>query len=166
MDSPLKQFFDALNTKERKFLPSLASDNWGLILRSAVNELDWYHYNLIRTDNPTFEQEEQFYLLRLGVTRLIQLSLDARPSFDVPVVMFCRTPSITIPVLEITAGLGMIEHGRRIAQTVSTGLCCIERTGENEFLVTLPSVIPDDEYYERAISEYYREESRKRLSPS
>lgn len=161
MNAPLKQFFDALNAEESTFIPQLASDNLGLILRSAVNELDWYYYNLIRTEKPTNEQEEQFYLLQLGVTRLIQLSLDARPSFDVSTVMFRRTRSITIHLLEITAALGMIEHGRRIAQTVSTGLCCIERTGENEFLITLPSVIPDDEYYERAVSQHYQAESRR-----
>jgi hypothetical protein len=161
MDSPLKQFFNALNAEERTFIPQLASDNLGLILRSAINELDWYYYNLTRTNNPTNEQEEQFYLLLMGVTRLIQLSLDARPSFDVPTVMFQRTRSITIPVLEITGALGMIEHGRRIAQTVATGLCRIERTAENEFLITLPAVIPDDEYYERAVSQHYQTESRR-----
>lgn len=161
MDTPLKQFLNALNAQENSFVPQLASDNLGLILRSAVNELDWYYYNLIRRDNPTDEQEEQFYLLRLGVTRLIKLALNARPSFDVPTVMFCRTPSISVPVLEIVAGLGMIEHGRCIAQTVSTGLCRIERTGDNEFLITLPSVIPDDEYYEKAVSEHYRAEYRR-----
>lgn len=161
MDTPLKQFFDSLSAEESSFVPQLASDNLGLILRSAVNELDWYYYNITRTDTPTYEQEEQFYLLQLGVTRLIQLSLDSRPSFDVPVVMFRRTRSISTPALEITAALGMIEHGRRIAQTVSTGLCRIERIGDNEFLITKPTVIPDDEYYERAISEHYRAESRR-----
>lgn len=164
MDSLLREFFNALNAEESTFIPRLASDSQGLILRSAVNELDWYHYNLTHTYNPTFEQMEQFYLLQLGVTRLIQLSLDARPSFDVPTVMFRRNQNITIPVLEITAALGMIEHGRRIAQTVSTGLCSIERTGKNEFLIILPSVIPDDEYYERDISQYYQAESRKNFA--
>lgn len=103
MDTPLKQFSDALNAQEDTFIPKLASDNLGLILRSAVNELDWYYYNFIRTENPTFEQEEQFYLLRMGVVRLIKLALDARPSFDVPTVMFRRTRNITVPVLEMVA---------------------------------------------------------------
>lgn len=58
MDMPLKQFFDALNAQESTFIPQLASDNLGLILRSAVNELDWYFYNITRTDNPTYEQQE------------------------------------------------------------------------------------------------------------
>lgn len=161
VNAPLKQFFDALNAQESSFIPQLASDNLGLILRSAVNELDWYYYNITRADTPTYEQQEQFYLLQLGVVRLIQLSLDSRPSFDVPTVMFRRTPGISVPTLEITAALGMIEHGRRIAQTVLTGLGRVECTGDNEFLITMPTVIPDDEYYERAISEHYRTESRR-----
>jgi len=161
MESPLKRFIDALNAEANTFVPQLASDNLGIILRSAVNELDWFYYNLARTDNPTYEQQEQFYLLQLGVTRLIQLSLDARPFFDFPIMSFRRTRHITIPVLEITAALGMIEHGRRIAQTAATGLCCINRTGENEFLIILPSVIPDDEYYERVVSEHYQSEYRR-----
>jgi hypothetical protein len=160
MDTALKQFFDALTIQESAFKPQLASDQLGLILRSAVNELDWYYYNLVRTDNPTDDQEEQFYLLQLGVTRLIQLSLDARPTFDAQNVTFCRTPSISIPVLEITNGLGMIEHGRRIAQAVSSGRFIIERTGENEFQITLPSVISDDDYYERTVLQHYRTQSR------
>ena len=60
-------------------------------------------------------------------------------------MLFRRHPSITIPVLEIVAGLGTIEHGRRIAQTVSTGVCRIELLAENDFLITLPAVIPDDD---------------------
>ncbi len=164
MGTPLKQFSDALNVQENYFIPKLASDNLGLILRSAVNELDWYYYNFIRIKKPTYEQEEQFYLLRMGVVRLIKLALDARPSFDVPTVMFRRTRSITVPVLEMVAALGIIEHGRRIAQTVAAGLCSIERTGDSEFLITLPSVIPDDEYYEKAISEHYRAEYRRRIT--
>jgi hypothetical protein len=163
MNTPLKQFFDALTIQESAFKPELESDRLGLILRSAVNELDWYYYNLIHTDNPTDEQEEQFYLLQLGVTRLIQLSLDARPTFDAPNVTFCRTPSISIPVLEMTNGLGMIEHGRRIAQAVSSGRFSIECTGENEFQITLPSVISDDDYYERAVLQYYRTRSHTKF---
>ena len=46
---------------------------------------------------------------------------------------------------------------------VSSGFCRVVRTGDNEFHITLPSVIPDDEYYERAVSQHYRTESRKRF---
>ena len=145
-------------------MPALAADNLGLILRAAINELDWFHYNMARAETPSMEQEEQFYLLQLGVTRLIRLSLEARSSFDVPTVLFRRDRSITTPVLKIAAGLGMIEHGRRIAQTTATGLCHIELAGRNEFLFTLPASIPDDDYYERVVSDHYRNESQRRFA--
>ena len=158
MKKILSQLFTALNIEERKLIPKFNSDKFGLILRSAINELDWYSYNIRRTKNPTQEQEEEFYLLTIGVTRLIQLSLDARASFDAPVVMFRRDPSITIPVLRIISALGIIEHGRRIAQTASTGLCKIELIAENEFQISLPPYIPDDDYFETAIQTHYKSE--------
>lgn len=156
MISPLNQFFDALTEQEKKFLPALASDKLGILLRAAINELDWYSYNLARVANPTDEQQEQFYLLHIGVSRLIKLALEARASFDAPTVTYRREARITIPVLEIAAGLGMIEHGRRVAQTTMSGLGTIEILGEREFLVTLPTILPDDEYYERSIADHYR----------
>jgi hypothetical protein len=159
----LKQFYNALNIEESKYRPKLASDNLGLILRSAINELDWYYYNISKVNTPTDDQQEQFYLLQIGVARLIQLSLDTRTSFDVPTVMFRRRRSITIPVLEIVAGIAIIEHGRRVAQTVSSGLCTIELIDTNEFLIKLPSIIPDDEYHERAILTHYQTEFHKQF---
>lgn len=153
--SPVREFFDALTQQEKKFAERLATDNLGLFIRAAINELDWYSYNLARAEEPTFDQQEQFYLLHLGVTRLIKLALEGRRSFDVPTVLFRRDRSITIPVLEIAAGLGMIEHGRRVAQAAMTGLGTVDRTGPQEFLVTLPPVLPDDEYYERAVAEHF-----------
>lgn len=153
--NPVREFFDVLTEQEGKFAARIVADNLGIILRAAINELDWYSYNLARAEEPTFDQQEQFYLLHLGATRLIKLALEGRPSFDVPTVLFRRDRSITIPVLEIAAGLGMIEHGRRVAQTAMAGLGTVERTGLTEFLVTLPPVLPDDEYYERAVAEHF-----------
>jgi hypothetical protein len=153
--SPLREFFDALTEQEGKFAAKLATDNLGLFLRAAINELDWYSYNFARAAEPTFDQQEQFYLMHLGITRLIKLTLESRPSFDVPTVLFRRDRSITIPVLEIAIGLGMIEHGRRVAQMAMTGLGKVERTGPIEYIVTLPPVLPDDEYYERAVAEHF-----------
>ncbi|MGF6872726.1 hypothetical protein [Paraburkholderia sp. MM5477-R1] len=164
MSTSVSEFFDALNAQETTFISELASDTRGLILKAAINELDWYYYNLSQRDEAaTLDQTEQFYLLQLGVARLIKLSLEASPAFSVPSLMFQRDPAIALPVLQIVGGLGMIEHGRRIAQSASTGLCSIERTGENEFQIRVPSVIPDDEYYERSIAEHYRAQSRRRM---
>lgn len=46
IEEPLKLFAEALRAEERKFLPVLASDNLGLLLRSAINELDWYDHDV------------------------------------------------------------------------------------------------------------------------
>ncbi len=156
MSGQLQAFFGALNDQEAKFLPILASDNLGILLRAAINELDWYAYNLAREDDPSQEHEEQFYILQLGVSRLIKLALGARPSFDAPTVTFRRQATIATRVLDISVGLGMIQHGRRVAQAVSHGLGEIEQVGDLEFRITLPCSIPDDEYYERAVSDHYR----------
>jgi hypothetical protein len=164
METALRQFLDALDDQEKLFIPGLSADNLGLTLRAAINELDWYFYNLARCENPSVDQQEQFYLLKLGVARLIRLTFESRPSFDVPALTFRRRGDITIPALEIAAGLGMIEHGRRVAQSVKGGLCSIQRTRANEFLITLPSAMLDDEYYERAVAEHYRTESRLRTA--
>lgn len=160
----LKLFIEALNEEEKQFLPVLASDNLGLLLRSAINELDWYEYNLPRIVDPTSQQEEQFYLLRLGVTRLVKLSLEARPSFDAPTVTFCRDRHLAESTLQICSDLGMIEHGRRVAQAVLTGVCRIDLVGDREFVITLPASIPDEDHYERVVSRHYRTEARKRFA--
>lgn len=160
MTAPLKEFFEALTEQERKFAPTFADDRLGILLRTAINELDWYAYNLARAPEPTDEQQEQFYILRMGLSRAIKLALDARPSFDVPVVLFQRTRRYTIPALEICSALGMIEHGRRVGQTTMSGVGTIQRVGEREFVVTLPPATYDDEYYERAVADHYLSESR------
>jgi hypothetical protein len=151
----IRQFFNALTEEEKSFAGKMAADNLGLFLRAAINELDWYSYNLAREPEPSFDQVEQWYLMQLGMTRLIKLALEGRTSFDVPTVMFRRDRSISIPVLEIVAGLGMIEHGRRVAQMAMSGVGLVERTAPSEFLVTLPEVLPDEEYYERAVADHF-----------
>ena len=64
-DTPLNRFLDVLTAEEQQFIPTLANDNLGLILRAAINELDWYSYNMSRSADPTSEQQEQFYLQQL-----------------------------------------------------------------------------------------------------
>ena len=156
MTTALGDFFDALNEQEAKFTPVLAEDNLGLMLRAAVNELDWYYYNLSREAEPTAEQHEQFYLLHIGLSRLIKLALEARPAFDVPTVSYVRDSTISVPILEIASGLGMIEHGRRVAQTAMTGIGIVEKLAERNYRVVLPASLPDDEAQERSVAEHYR----------
>lgn len=161
MIETLSQFLAALDVEEAKFRAELEADNLGLMLRAAINELDWYAYHMARTPDPTPEQTEQFYLLQLGVPRLAKLALDCRPSFDVPTVMFRRNRAITLKVMRLAAGIAFIEHGRRVAHQVATGSCEVERVSETEYRFTLPDTLRDDDYYERAVSDHYRTESEK-----
>jgi hypothetical protein len=164
MSAHLKNFFSALNSEEKLFANSLVNDNLGIGLRSAINELDWYYYNYAKESSPTAEQQEQFYILQLGAIRLIQIALDARDSFDVPVVMFRRRPEITLPTLKIVSAFGVIDHGRRVAQTVAQNLAHIEQIAENEYVITLPERIIDDEYYDKSVAQHYTNESRRTFS--
>lgn len=157
----IKSFFKALNNEEEKFLPVLASDNLGLLMRCAINELDWFYYNYAQTNEPTTDQQEQFYILQIGTARLIKLALESRDAFDLPVVTTQRRPELSVRVLEIASALGMIQHGRRVAQSVTHGMGSIEKTGSREFTITLPDEIEDEGFYEREVLEHYNRESRR-----
>ncbi len=157
----LKSFFEALNNEESKLIPVLASDNLGLLMRCAINELDWYYYNYSKTPEPTEEQQEQLYIMQMGTARLIKLVLANRENFDVPVVNTQRRNDLTVRVLSIVSALGMVQHGRRVAQTLADGVGKIGKTGPREFTITLPQEIEDEDYYERRLLEHYNSESRR-----
>lgn len=160
----LQRFFNALNEEERKLLPVIASDNLGMLLRCAINELDWYYYNLKQPERSSEASQEQLYILQLGVVRLIKLSLDSRSSFDVPVVTSIRRPELSIPTLKIASALGMIQHGRRIAQSVVRGDGKIYQASEKKFEVVLSENLVDKGYYEREVIQHFFKESRRGLS--
>ena len=93
MTTVTSHFFDALNKEEKKLIPRLVDDHLGIDLRCALSELDWYHYNISKSQTPSDEEQKSYYILQLGVTRLVYLALTSRPSFDVPVVSFPRQPA-------------------------------------------------------------------------
>lgn len=154
--NPLKRFYECLTEQEEMFHQEFGRDNLGVMLRSAINEVDWYLYNYLESSHVTVEQQEHAYLLTLGITRLVKVALESREKFDVPVVMFRRDSENALRILEVLAGLGTVEHGRRVAQTVAAGIGEIEEVGTQDFVVTLPPEVPDNEFYEREISEHYR----------
>lgn len=162
--SILKSFFEDLNQEESKFIPALASDNLGLLMRCAINELDWYHYNYSKVAQPNDEQREQLYILQLGVSRIIKTVLESRESFDVPVVTTTRKPDLTMKVLSLVSGMGIIQHGRRVAQTIASGVGEIKKIGQTKYEIVLPEEIEDDDFYERAILEHYNRESRRNFA--
>ncbi|ENO80991.1 hypothetical protein B447_09903 [Thauera sp. 27] len=163
MGSAVSNFFESLNKEEAKLVPRLAGDRLGIQLRCALSELDWYYYNITRTQEPTFEQQEHYYILQLGVVRLIHLALSSRPSFDVPVVSFPRRPELSKAVLELASALGMIQHGRRIAQYVAMGVGEISEGEQGEFNVMLPEKLVNSSGHEQDVLEGFTSESKKRF---
>lgn len=163
MSSAISSFFEALNREEAKLAPRFVGDRLGVQLRCALNELDWYYYNITRAQESTHEQQEHFYILQLGVVRLIHLALGSRPSFDVPVVSFPRQPEWSKVVLEIASALGMIQHGRRIAQYVAMGIGEISEGERGEFHVKLPDRLANNSGHEQDVLEGFTSESRQRF---
>ncbi|NEG94507.1 hypothetical protein [Leclercia adecarboxylata] len=159
----LKDFFNSLNMQEELFSQLLKDDRLGIILRSAVNELNLMAYKNHSEYNAKFSQEGYYYIFKLGVSRLVKLSLEARFSYEVPSIMFLHSVEISTETHNIVSGLGMIEHGRRIAQSVYAGHTKIGKAGENAFKITIPSTLIDEESHERYVSNYYKEQLREKL---
>lgn len=155
MPTPIKEFYIALDEKEEKFRSIIKSDNLGMLIRSAITELDWYYYNFSRCTDKTYDQVEQSYILHMGTLQLVKLALETKTSFDAAAFMYVRDSETATSSLEITAALGMIQHGRRVAQTAATGFCTIKMLKKNDFIITLPRTLPDPEHYERELSEHY-----------
>lgn len=164
MPTTISDFFSALNDEELAFLPALYADRKGLIVKCAVSELDWFSYNIRRQGEPTDEQLEQFYILNLGTTRLIHLALKSEPSYELDAVTFARNRELTSHVLTIVSALGIIQHGRRVAQGVALGYATVEEVEAGSFVFTLRDQVSDVEYYERVVRDHYALELRRLIS--
>ncbi len=68
----VRDFLNGLAQEEESVSRNLASDRLGMAFRTAINELDWYVWNYAQQHEPTEEQEEQYYLISQGVTRLME----------------------------------------------------------------------------------------------
>lgn len=163
MSSVLRNFFEALNKEEAKLAPRFAGDRLGIQLRCALSELDWHHYNATSAQESGYEQQEHYYILQLGVVRLIHLALGSRSSFDVPVVSFPRQPELSKAVLATASALGMIQHGRRIAQHVAMGVGEISEGEQGEFNVKLPERLVNGSGHEKDVLEGFTVESRQQF---
>lgn len=159
MNETLSVFLEELRLEEETVATKVAADTLGLTLRVALNELDWYGYNIVRESEPSREILEQWYLMRLGVARIVKLAFDRVPSFDVPTISLRRQIELSKVVLEIGAWLGFIQHGRRVAETVQAGRCQIERVSKSSFEFRLPDKLVNPEAHERDVTDHYRRET-------
>lgn len=143
MKGVLSDFLEKLQEEEAVVAEQLAADTLGLTLRAASNELDRYSYNILRATNPNREQAEQWRFIRLGVARLVKLTFDRVPSFEVPTITLRRQIELSKQVLETVAHLSFIQHGRWSAEFAQAGRCQIEKLSETDFefcLFTLDAV--------------------------
>ena len=99
MNGTLSAFLEELRLEEDAVAARLAIDTLGLTLRVAINELDWYSYNIVRASEPSREMAERWYLLGLGVARIVKLTFDRNTSFDVPTITLRRQIELSKRVL-------------------------------------------------------------------
>jgi hypothetical protein len=155
----LKNFYAELTAQEEKVQQILQCDNLGWMLKAAISELDWYRYHYIHAKEISSDREEFQYVLQIGITRFVQIALKSRPSFDAPVVTFVRDEVSSKNIMTMLSVLGMIEHGRRMAQLISSGTGNIQQVNASEFLITLPDNIIDEAYYEKMAAAHYSRET-------
>lgn len=160
MNQALAEFSASLDREEQLLADELSKDRLGLAFRAAVNEFDWYYYNMARSAEPSDEQIEQWYILQAGMPLMIKLALESRASYDVPIIMFPRRKDLTTKALEAIARSGFIVHGRRLTHWASAGLCEVKRQCDG-FEFVFPAEMVDRASHEREISEYYRREQSK-----
>lgn len=151
----VRDFLKGLAQEEESVSRNLASDRLGMAFRTAINELDWYVWNYAQQHEPTEEQEEQYYLISLGVTRLIRLSMQIHGGYPVPAITFRRQNGPYREVLTVVSHLGFIQHGRRVSDSVFAGFCQATRGAEGRFEFVLPAGIIDHGAVENDVTNHF-----------
>lgn len=163
MKDDLREFYNRLNDEEKSLAAEVAVDRLGLLMRIAVNELDLDFEGVHRGSASAELEQERSYIMRIGVVRVIKLAMEAHREFDVPTATIQRDPRYSGPILQLIAMAGTIEHGRRVAQSLSAVGGRIERR-EGSFRITLPSRLPDLELHERELERFHVGNHRSFLS--
>ncbi|MGY4505848.1 hypothetical protein ACVWYH_009805 [Bradyrhizobium sp. GM24.11] len=154
----IREFIAGLAREEESVSRNLASDQLGIAFRTAINELGWYVWNYAQQQEPTEEQEEQYLIISLGVTRLIRLSMQVHSGFPVPALTFRRQDGPYREVLTLVSHLGFIRHGRRIADSALAGICQVRRGAEGRYEFVLPAGIVNHAAVEKDVSSHFARE--------
>lgn len=154
MTDTLREFYECLNREEDALAEEVASDRLGLIMRVAINELDLDAEEVSSGKLSPSIAQERAYVFRIGAVRVIKLALQAHEAFDAPTLTFQRNIELSAAVLGLIGRAGSIEHGRRVAQSLSAIGGAIERE-EDSFQITLPAEIADLELHERELERYH-----------
>ncbi|MDH7794901.1 MULTISPECIES: hypothetical protein [unclassified Beijerinckia] len=159
MADNLREFYHSLNREEADLAADIAADRLGLLMRIAINELDldFEGVHLINTVGDA--NHERWYIMRIGVIRIIKLAMQAHQQFEAPTLTFQRDLRYSLSVLSLIRKVGTIEHGRRVAQSVTVKSGRIERLPDC-FHIVLPSQLIDLELHERELERYHVAQQR------
>ncbi|NNH84468.1 hypothetical protein HLH89_26035 [Rhizobium laguerreae] len=157
----IREFLNALSLEEEQVGRDLATDHLGIAFRTAVNELDWYVWNYAKQEEPTEEQEEQYYLISLGVARLIRLMLEIHDSFRFPALTLRRQSGPFRRVLTVVSQLGFIQHGRRVVDMAFAGICQATRSTTGRFEFILPAGIVNHGAIEEDVNNHFARETAR-----
>lgn len=160
MTDSLREFYECLNQEERALAAEVATDRLGLLMRIAVNELDLDFEGVDVGTEPTGADEERSYLMRIGVVRIVKLAMQAHARFDAPTVTIRRNLTYSGAVLSLIGVAGAIEHGRRIAQSLTAKGGWIERLSDR-FRIVLPAKLADLELHERELERVQKRHYRR-----
>lgn len=154
MTDSVQEFYESLNHEERALAAEVATDSLGLLMRIAINELDLDFEGVELTTVPTEADQERSYLIRIGVVRIIKLAMQAHDRFDAPTVTIQRNFTYSRAVLSLIGVAGAIEHGRRVAQSLTAMGGRIEKRLDH-FRIVLPAKLVDRELHERELERFY-----------
>lgn len=160
MNNSLREFYESLTQEERALAAEVATDRLGLLMRIAVNEFDLDFEGVALESEPTEADHERSYLMRIGVIRIIKLAMQAHDSFDAPTITIRRDLTYSGAVLSLIGVAGAIEHGRRVAQSLTAKGGRIERLPDR-FRIVLPAKLADLELHERELERLQKGHHRR-----
>lgn len=160
MIEDLREFYECLNEEERALAAEVASDRLGLLMRTAINELDLDFEGFYFGPEQAEADQERSYLMRIGVIRIIKLAMQAHERFDAPTLTFQRDLTYSHAVLALIGMAGAIEHGRRVAQSLAAKEGRIEKL-PGRFRIVLPAKLADLELHERELERFHIGQGRR-----
>lgn len=160
MTDSLREFYESLNREEQALAAEVATDRLGLLMRIAINEVDLDFEGITLETEPTEADHERWYLMRIGVVRIIKLAMQAHASFDAPTITIRRDLTYSRAVLSLMGVAGAIEHGRRVAQSLTAKGGRIEKRPDG-FRIVLPAKLTDLELHERELERLQKGHHRR-----
>lgn len=156
------EFVQDLSSEEARIAGRLKRDHRGIFLGVALKELD-LHETFGAKNGVHDDLARPFYIVSMGLRRLAVLMLHLHTDFSFPAITMPRSEPLAKAVLDIAAELGFIEHGRRIVDTVWSGLAKIRKIDNGRFRFELPVKLVDAQAHERSVEDHYRHAAREQF---